>query len=170
MGPFELMDLAGIDVNLAAARGVWEGLGRPERLRPSPIQDRLVDAGELGRKSGAGFYSYEGGRRGDARELPELESVGGGATGSSAPATLSPDEIRDRILLPIIDEAFRARHEGVATTADIEDALRLGAAHPVGPFERMASAGGAAAVVARLRELAVEDETLAPSEALICEA
>ena len=45
MGPFELMDLAGLDVNLAAARGVWEGLGRPERLRPSPIQERLVAAG-----------------------------------------------------------------------------------------------------------------------------
>ena len=45
MGPFELMDLIGIDVNLAAARGVYEGLGRPERLRPSPIQERLVAAG-----------------------------------------------------------------------------------------------------------------------------
>jgi len=170
MGPFELMDLAGLDVNLAAARGVWEGLGRPERLRPSPIQDRLVDAGDLGRKSGAGFYSYEGGRRGEARELPELESARGRAIGSDTPAALSPDEIRDWILLPIVDEAYRARQEGVATAADIDDALRLGAAHPVGPFERAASAGGAAAVAARLRELAAEDETLTPSEALIAEA
>ena len=45
MGPFELMDLTGIDVTLAAARGVWEGLGQPDRLRPSPIQERLVAAG-----------------------------------------------------------------------------------------------------------------------------
>jgi 3-hydroxyacyl-CoA dehydrogenase len=90
--------------------------------------------------------------------------------GSNAPAALSPDEIRDWILLPIVDEAYRARQEGVATAADIDDALRLGAAHPVGPFERAASAGGAAAVIARLRELAAEDETVAPSEALIAEA
>jgi 3-hydroxyacyl-CoA dehydrogenase len=72
--------------------------------------------------------------------------------------------------MPIVDEAYRARQEGVATAADIDGALRLGAAHPVGPFERASSAGGAAAIVARLRELAAEDETLAPSEALIAEA
>ncbi|HEY7702149.1 MAG TPA: 3-hydroxyacyl-CoA dehydrogenase NAD-binding domain-containing protein, partial [Candidatus Limnocylindrales bacterium] len=64
MGPFELMDLAGLDVNLAAARAVWEGLGRPERLRPSPVQARLVAAGRLGRKAGRGFYAYDEGRRG----------------------------------------------------------------------------------------------------------
>ena len=52
------MDLAGIDVNLAAARGIWEGLGRPERLRPSPMPERLVAAGRLGRKTGGGFYRY----------------------------------------------------------------------------------------------------------------
>ena len=63
MGPFELMDFVGIDVNLAAATGVWEGLGRPDRLRPSHIQRRLVDEGRLGRKTGSGFYRYEDGRR-----------------------------------------------------------------------------------------------------------
>ena len=63
MGPFELMDLTGIDVSLAAATGVWEGLGRPERLRPSPIQEELVAAGRLGRKTGRGFYRYEDGRQ-----------------------------------------------------------------------------------------------------------
>ena len=63
MGPFELMDLIGIDVNLAAAPGVWDGLGRPDRLRPSPIQERLVAARRLGRKTGEGFYRYEDGRR-----------------------------------------------------------------------------------------------------------
>ena len=63
MGPFELMDLTGIDVTLAAATGIWEGLGRPDRLRPSPIQEALVAAGDLGRKTGQGFYRYEDGRR-----------------------------------------------------------------------------------------------------------
>ena len=66
MGPFELMDLIGIDVNLAVATAVYEGLGRPERLRPSPIQERLVENGRFGRKTGAGFYAYSDGKRGDA--------------------------------------------------------------------------------------------------------
>jgi 3-hydroxybutyryl-CoA dehydrogenase len=176
MGPFELMDLAGLDVNLAAAQGVWEGLGHPERLRPSPIQDQLVAAGDLGRKSGAGFYAYDpGGRRGDARALPASGGTSGGASGAeeagvAAPVALTAADIRDRVLLPIVDEAFRARAAGVASTADIDVALRLGAAHPVGPFERATSLGGAVAVAARLRELAADDATLAPSEALVAEA
>jgi 3-hydroxybutyryl-CoA dehydrogenase len=125
MGPFELMDLAGIDVNLAAARGVWEGLGRPDRLRPSPIQGRLVEEGRLGRKSGAGFYRYEAGRR--AGIDPAFATAG----------PSDPGEIRDRLLAAIEAEAIRARDEGVATEEAIDLALRLGAAHPTGPFERM---------------------------------
>lgn len=58
MGPFRLMDLIGIDVNNAVSRIVWEALGKPLRLHPSALQQKKVDAGELGRKSGAGFYSY----------------------------------------------------------------------------------------------------------------
>src|SRR5258708_878247 len=50
LGPFELMDLTGIDVTYAASTAIWERLGRPERLRPSPIQERLIESGQLGRK------------------------------------------------------------------------------------------------------------------------
>jgi len=125
MGPFELMDLAGIDVNLAAARGIWEGLGRPDRLAPSPIQERLVEGERLGRKVGQGFYRYESARRGAVS--------GEFATASS---TASPDAIRERILAAIGSEAHRALDEGVASASDIDTALRLGAGHPQGPFER----------------------------------
>src|SRR6185503_16785724 len=69
MGPFELMDLIGIDVNLAAAQAVWDRLGRPERLRPSAIQAELVAAGRLGRKAGEGFYRYVDGRPEDSARL-----------------------------------------------------------------------------------------------------
>ena len=62
MGPFALMDLIGIDVNLAAARGLFDASGRPPRFRPSPIQEELVAAGRLGRKTGEGFYRYVDGR------------------------------------------------------------------------------------------------------------
>ncbi len=58
MGPFKLMDLIGLDVNYSVSNIVWEALGKPERLQPSSIQKAKVDAGELGRKTGKGFYEY----------------------------------------------------------------------------------------------------------------
>lgn len=59
MGPFRLMDLIGNDINYAVSCSVYEAMGRPERLRPSPIQEQKVSAGELGRKTGKGYYRYE---------------------------------------------------------------------------------------------------------------
>ncbi|MBI2777329.1 MAG: 3-hydroxybutyryl-CoA dehydrogenase [Chloroflexi bacterium] len=128
MGPFELMDLVGIDVNLAAATGVWEGLGRPERLRPSPIQGWLVGHGRLGRKSGTGFYRYRDGHEPVLEPLPA--SVAPHATRGSVPA----HEVASRIRRAIAAEAVLAREAGVATESDIDTALWLGAAHPEGPF------------------------------------
>jgi 3-hydroxybutyryl-CoA dehydrogenase len=58
MGPFKLMDLIGIDVNYSVSNIVWEALGKPERLAPSVIQKEKVEAKELGRKTGKGFYKY----------------------------------------------------------------------------------------------------------------
>ena len=60
MGPFELMDLIGIDVNLAVSESVYERL-ESDRLEPRPIQRELVAAGRLGRKTGCGFYAYDNG-------------------------------------------------------------------------------------------------------------
>ncbi|SDT67370.1 hydroxyphenylacetyl-CoA thioesterase PaaI [Jiangella sp. DSM 45060] len=56
MGPFELADLIGHDVNLAVSRSVWEAFGRDPRFTPSVLQERLVADGRLGRKSGGGIY------------------------------------------------------------------------------------------------------------------
>lgn len=58
MGPFKLMDLIGMDINFGVSHIVWEALGKPERLTPSIIQQQKVEAGELGRKTGKGFYNY----------------------------------------------------------------------------------------------------------------
>lgn len=58
MGPFKLMDLIGNDVNYAVSCSVYEQLDRPERLKPSSIQKKKVENGELGRKSGKGYFNY----------------------------------------------------------------------------------------------------------------
>jgi 3-hydroxybutyryl-CoA dehydrogenase len=59
MGPFKLMDLIGNDINYAVSCSVYEQLGKPERLLPSYLQQRLVQEGKWGRKSGEGYYTYE---------------------------------------------------------------------------------------------------------------
>ena len=58
MGPFKLMDLIGNDINYAVSCQVYEALGNPERLQPSSIQKEKVMKGELGRKTGKGYYVY----------------------------------------------------------------------------------------------------------------
>lgn len=58
MGPFELMDLIGIDVNYAVTTSLYEGFNRHSRFKPSAIQKTKIDQGSLGRKTGKGFYDY----------------------------------------------------------------------------------------------------------------
>ncbi len=60
MGPFKLMDLIGNDINYAVSCSVYEQLGKPERLKPSPIQQEKVESNKLGRKTGEGYYKYNG--------------------------------------------------------------------------------------------------------------
>lgn len=74
MGPFELMDLIGLDINLAASRSVYEAFFGEPRYRPHPSQAQRVAAGMLGRKSGAGWYSYPPGPQG----LPNAPTKGPG--------------------------------------------------------------------------------------------
>jgi len=58
MGPFELMDLIGIDVNYAVTNSVYEGFNRISKFKPSEIQNQKIRIGQLGRKTGKGFYDY----------------------------------------------------------------------------------------------------------------
>jgi 3-hydroxybutyryl-CoA dehydrogenase len=59
MGPFKLMDLIGNDVNYAVSCSVYEQLNQPQRLKPSFIQKEKVEKGELGKKTGKGYYNYK---------------------------------------------------------------------------------------------------------------
>jgi 3-hydroxybutyryl-CoA dehydrogenase len=127
LGPFQLMDLIGIDVNLAAATGVWEGFNRAPRFRPSAIQAALVAAGRLGQKTGEGFYRYDasGALLGPATEFDRASEAGHDR----------PDEVVQRIRQAIADEAVLALDEGVAADeATVDLAMQLGAGHPEGPF------------------------------------
>lgn len=58
MGPFQLLDLIGLDVNLAVTQSVYDAYYQDPKYRPHPIQQRLVQSGRLGRKSGRGLYVY----------------------------------------------------------------------------------------------------------------
>lgn len=136
MGPLELMDLVGVDVNYAVATALWQAFHGEVRFAPSPIQRRLVELRRLGRKTGEGFYRYEDGRRlGLSGRLQDL------GIGSAEEGGLPADEIVGRIELAIINEAYHAAGEAVAEPADIDRAMRLGANHPRGPFERAGQLG-----------------------------
>lgn len=59
MGPFELLDLIGIDINLSVTRSVWEAFGKEPRFAPHKLQEGMVNLGLLGKKTGEGYYNYE---------------------------------------------------------------------------------------------------------------
>jgi 3-hydroxybutyryl-CoA dehydrogenase len=151
MGPFELIDLIGLDVNLSVARSFYAQGGEPERWRPSPIQERLVDEGRLGRKVGRGFYTYE-----EKRHRPPDPDLGIAAPtlDASELAKIDPaaPEILPRLIAQIANEAALALEEEVGSPADMDTAMRLGFNWPRGPLE-LTELIGPASAVALLEEL-----------------
>jgi 3-hydroxybutyryl-CoA dehydrogenase len=155
MGPFELIDLIGLDVNLSVARSFYAQGGEPERWRPSPIQERLVSEGKLGRKSGEGFYVYgDGPHRGE--DDPSLNFD----TPTLDPGDLSHihpagPEILPRLIAQIANEAAFALEEEVGSPEDMDTAMRLGFNWPLGPLE-MTLLIGRPGAINRLEELRLE--------------
>lgn len=119
MGPFELMDLIGNDINYTVTRTVWEAFHYDPRYKPSFTQQRLVESGRLGRKSGRGHYSYAEGVPAPPDNLPAV-----------APEKAEP--IVRRILAMLINEAADARFWQVASAADIDLAMTKGVNYPKG--------------------------------------
>lgn len=116
MGPFELMDLIGNDINFAVTRTVFEAFFFDPRYRPSITQQRQVESGRLGRKSGKGYYDYN---EGAATPAP-----------STDPHLL--DGICWRILVMLINEAMEAQNLGIASREDLDLAMTKGVNYPKG--------------------------------------
>ncbi|MBK8613665.1 MAG: 3-hydroxybutyryl-CoA dehydrogenase [Flavobacteriales bacterium] len=119
MGPFELMDLIGNDINFTVTRTVWESFFYEPRYRPSFTQQRMVEAGWLGRKTGRGYYIYD-----------EKGQSAVGAAPSVAPELGA--RIVERVLAMLINEAADALHLGVASKEDIDLAMTKGVNYPKG--------------------------------------
>jgi len=133
MGPFELLDLIGLDVNTEIARSFFAQGGEVERWRPSPIQEQLVAEGRLGRKSGRGYHDYG---EGSAREPdPEVE-IEAPTLDPAQLAQIDPaaEEVLTRLFAQIANEAAFAREEEVASPADMDTAMKLGFNWPLGPI------------------------------------
>lgn len=127
-GPFEIADFVGLDSDCAAAESIYAALGRPDRLTPSATQQRLVQYGQLGRKSTIGFYIYEEGRIvGENPLLPNLVKYLG------LKKTFK-DEIFGEIMRPVLEEAKLLASEIMASEYDIETAMKLAFGWPKGPF------------------------------------
>jgi 3-hydroxybutyryl-CoA dehydrogenase len=126
LGPFELADVVGTDVNLAAGLSIFEGFFGDPRYRPARVQRQVVDAGRLGRKTGAGYYDYDadGSRAAPWRQLERPALL---------PA-LEPAQIEARILAAIVNEAASAVADGVADAMAIDLAMRLATNWPDGPL------------------------------------
>ena len=116
MGPFELMDFIGNDVNFAATKSVYEGLFHDSRFRPTLTQQKLFDAGFYGRKSGRGYYDYSPGAvLPEPNRDPELGQL-----------------IFRRILSMLINQAADALYLRIASAHDIDLAMTLGVNYPKG--------------------------------------
>jgi len=130
LGPFELADVVGTDVNLAAGIAIFDGFFGDPRLRPAQVQRRVVDAGRLGRKSGAGYYDYgPDGTRGEP-----WRAVVPRAEGPSAMPPMDATQIQVRILAAIVNEAASAVTDGVASPEAIDTGMRLATNWPDGPL------------------------------------
>lgn len=116
MGPFELMDFIGNDVNYAVTESVFKAFYYDPRYKPALTQKRFAEAGYLGRKSGKGYYDYsEEAERPKPKEDSKLAKL-----------------IFDRVLAMLINEAADALYLNIASAEDIDNAMTKGVNYPKG--------------------------------------
>lgn len=118
MGPFELMDFIGNDVNYAVTESVFSAFYYDPRYRPSLTQRRLVDAQWLGKKTGRGYYNYHSNDQKNDQISLDLQK-----------------NISERILCMLINEAYDTAYKDIASKEDIDLAMQYGVNYPKGLFE-----------------------------------
>ncbi|MBB4808204.1 3-hydroxybutyryl-CoA dehydrogenase [Chryseobacterium defluvii] len=116
MGPFELMDLIGVDVNFAVTTTVYKDYFYDPKYKPSLLQQRMSEAKLHGRKTGKGFYDYN---EGDENPVAQKDDA-------------LYQQIFLRIISMLINEAVEAKRLGVANDEDIELAMQKGVNYPKG--------------------------------------
>lgn len=114
MGPFELMDMIGHDVNYVVTESVFTAFYFDPKFKPSFTQKRLLEAGFLGRKSGRGFYNYN-------QELPTPKED-----------TVLANAIFERVIVMLINEAADTLFLNIASAKDIDNAMTKGVNYPKG--------------------------------------
>ncbi|HEY4130041.1 MAG TPA: 3-hydroxyacyl-CoA dehydrogenase NAD-binding domain-containing protein [Gemmatimonadaceae bacterium] len=139
MGPFELMDFIGNDVNYAVTRSVFESMYYDPRYRPSLTQRRLVESRFFGKKSGRGYYDY---REGAMKPQAKTDEALG-------------KQIFERVLAMLMNEAIDAVHMQVATPKDVDLAMTKGVNYPKGLLA-WADELGLDTVLSRLEALQAE--------------
>ena len=120
MGPFELMDFIGNDINYKVTKTVFKTFYYDSKFRPSFTQQRLAEAGYLGRKTGKGFYDYD-----------ENGKVISNNSEKSHNSELA-EQIFDRVLVMLINEAADALFWNIASAEDIDKAMTKGVNYPKG--------------------------------------
>ncbi|EAQ38558.1 3-hydroxyacyl-CoA dehydrogenase PaaC [Dokdonia sp. MED134] len=123
MGPFELMDFIGNDVNYTVTETVFNAFYQDPRYKPSFTQQRYSQAGYLGRKSGRGYYDYKN---------VEADNAFAKAPSQAVTATQDKEAIFERILIMLINEAADALFWNVASAEDIDNAMTKGVNYPKG--------------------------------------
>ena len=168
MGPIALHDLIGLDTAAFAGRVMTEAY--PDRTVPDGLLLDLVRGGRLGQKSGVGFRKHSGRKLAEADPgfAPYLEKWR-----RQADQSMGPDEITDRLFLPMLLEATRVLEEGIVREpADVDLGLILGIGFP--PFKggllRWADSIGAARLVEKLEGLRSLGRRFEPTETLLRQA
>ncbi|MEO6144080.1 MAG: 3-hydroxyacyl-CoA dehydrogenase NAD-binding domain-containing protein [Dermatophilaceae bacterium] len=160
MGPMELTDLIGQDVNLAVGTSVWEQTGHDERYAPTDLQRHLVAEGRLGRKTGRGVFRYDG--AGPPLDASPDRALA--ATLNTGPIVANP---LGRTLAMLVNEAVDLVARGEASAEDVDTAMELGMNYPKGPIAWGAEIGfDVIAAQLRLLDSAFPGGRYRPSPAL----
>ena len=124
MGPFELMDLIGIDVNFSVTKTVYQDYFFDPKYKPSLLQQRMNEAKLLGRKTGKGFYDYS--------EQSQESRAKNQYLKTENQQLITDNQIFMRIISMLINEAVEAKRLGIANDEDIETAMQKGVNYPKG--------------------------------------